>query len=372
MTEIYYGEILLPSTLHIAVGRECNLWWSTIAVFEEGDRSVYFETKCDIGRNTARAFVICPTKEQIGVHTLTIRSRDLRTRAILDEKTVTVCVCEADNLDAHRNILVIGDSRTWHTVDGEQGKNFRESGNKTTTAELMSLLQNTPGANFTFLGTDASERDAKVKNFAHNGWEYRLALQDLQDVGGVRNYVEKYCGAEAGSVLDYVTVMYGVNDLADWHQNHLDQYERSVAKIEDILSNAKALIDLILQDYPACQILLVLEPSTAANQDGFGYWYGTIADCQVEFEYAMKALRKRVIAEFDNGRYSKNVLLSTAGLWCDRLYGYPYVNRPQSARTDEAVVMRLVNCVHPHDNGYRQIADGYYSSILYAEQNKDK
>jgi len=368
MKEITYGEIILPSVIHVAVGRECCLWWSTAAVYEEGDRSVYFETKCDIGLNTKRAFVLKPKEKDIGDHTLTLRCRDLRTREILGEQTVTVSVCPCGGGSDNRNILMIGDSRTWHTVDGEQGNTYTQCGNKTTTTELKSLLDASDNGRFTFLGTFVSPADESVRNLASSGWEYTTAISELKKAGGVRAYVEDTC--HASGTLDYVTIMYGINDLADWHQNHLDQYERSVAKIDAITDAAKELVTMILADYPDCRILLILEASTSGDQDGFGYWGASDADCQVEWEYAVKALRKNIIKEFDCGRFSPNVTLSCAGLWCDRIYGYPYLNVPQSDRTPEATVMRLMNCVHPHDNGYRQIADGCYSSLKYIDGNR--
>lgn len=365
---IEYGEIILPDNIHVAVGRQLNLWWSTAAVYEEDDRSVYFEVKCDIGITAQRGFVLKPTEEMIGEHTFTVRSRELHTRKIISEKTLTIhVVSDKTEKKEDKNILMIGDSRTWHSVNSVQGENFYQQGNKTTTTEVKRLLNESEGTNFNFVGTKVSETDSTVRNLADNGWCYSTALETINEAGGIVPYIENACGA--GIIrLDYVTIMYGINDFADWHQNNLDQYDLSRVKFDSIIANAKALIDEILSGYPECKIVLVLEPSTSGNQDGFGYWGASDNDCQVEWEFAVKALRKKVIAEFDNGKYSKNVTLSTAGLWCDRVYAYPYLNTSASDRTPEATVLRLINCAHPHDNGYRQIADGDFSTIKYLEQ----
>ena len=367
MKEITYGELLLPAEIAVAAERQCQLWWSTIAAVEEGDRSVYFETQCPIGKCTSRGFLLEPTREQLGDYPLTVRCRDLRTRTILGEQTVKIHVVDPDAGSGARTILMLGDSRTWHSVGGEPGKSILEAGNKTTTAELKALLERYPGADFTFLGTRVSELDKSVRNLADNGWQYGTAISVLEDAGGVRSYIENDCKAGVGASLDYATAMFGINDLADWHQNNLDQYERSTAKIDRIVADAKKLFSMILSDYPDCRILLILEPSTAGNQDGFGFWGASDADCQPEWEFAVKALRKRMLAEFDCGRYHKNVTVSAAGLWCDRIYGYPYLMVPQSERTPDALVLQLRNCVHPSDCGYRQIADGYFSSVKYLE-----
>lgn len=364
---IYYGEIILPDDIHIATGRECNLWWSTVAVYEEGDRSVYFEVKCDIGLNTARGFVVTPTEEQIGDHKLVIRSRDLHTRRILSEKAATLHVVSEYAGEGERNILMIGDSRTWHSANGRQGYDRREQGNKTTTGEVELLLNSRHGAEFKFVGTTVSPIDPAVRNLADNGWQYATAIEAIEAAGGAKAYIENECGLGAGASLDYMTVMYGINDLSDWHQNNLDQYERSCAKIDTIVANAKKLCRMFEEAYPEIKIAVVLECSTAGNQDGYGYWGATDNDSQVEMEFAVKALRKKVIEQFDCGRFSPNVYVSSAGLWCDRIYGYPYLDAPVSDRTPDERVLRLINCVHPHDNGYKQIADGDFSTIKYLE-----
>ncbi len=369
LKEIKYGEIILPAEIHAAVGRECRLWWSTIAVVEEGDRSVYFEIRCDVGRTTARGFDITPVKAQIGSHDLWIRTRDIRTRAVIDEKNVRLIITDCDSVEGEKSILMIGDSRTWHSVSGPQGEVNVQTGNKATTTELKRLLDESKGARFSFLGHYVSALDASVRNLADNGWKYETAYNHFVNAGGVKKYLQ-FCSDDENVSLDYVTIMYGINDLSDWHQNLPDQFERCVKKFDSIVDYAKKLIDLINSDYPECKIVLVLESSCAGNQDGYGYWGCSDNDCMMEIEFAVKALRKRIISEFDCGRYASNVILSAAGLWCDRIYGFPYEMVTPNSRSNDRCVLRLVNCVHPHDVGYKQIADGYFSTIKYLENKQ--
>lgn len=367
LQDIFYGEIILPDEIHVAADREMNLWWSTAAVYEEGDRSIYFEVKCDVGITTARGFTLNAKRQMIGDHTLTIRSRELHTRRILSEKTVAVHIVDPYTGEGKKNILFIGDSRSVQSSNGPQGYRIREQGNETTTVETKRLLDMSKGATFNFIGTRPAEFDRSVRNLANNGWTYLSAIETIENAGGIIPYVENECGCGKDAALDYAVIQYGANDIADWHENNLDQYEKSVAKIDGVIENAKKLVDMLLEGYPECRIIIVLEASNCANQDGFAYWGATDNDCMVEQEFALKAFRKKNIEVFDNGAYSKNVTLSTAGLWCDRLYGYPYVMAPASVRSLESRVLRLTNCVHPHDNGYKQIADGDFSTIKYLE-----
>lgn len=98
-------------------------------------------------------------------------------------------------------------------------------------------------------------------------------------------------------------------------------------------------------------------------------WVGNITPrtSMEEMEKVSKLLRKELIETFDEGRYSHNVTLSSAGLWCDRKYGFPFYVEKVSSRQETAMKEVFIECVHPSDVGYGQIADGLFSTINYLD-----
>ena len=367
---VTYGEIIIPSVIHIATGRECNLWWSSIANIEEGDKSVYFETVCDIGKNTERGFVIDSSDSvggNIGNHALRIVSRKTSNREIISDVTTTLKIVNKANGSGSKNILMMGDSRTWQSFGGTNGtesfSNFVKGGNKTITSEVKDLLDKESGINPTFIGHKISSVNSSVRNCADSGQGYRYPLNQFNSAGSVESYAANN-GLTQG-VIDIATIMYGINDLSDWGQYNIGQFEISISKVNTILSNAKELVDAIVSAYPNCKIVMVIESTTCANQDGWAYWEGnqTKRHSMLEMEKAQKYLRKRIIKEFDNSKYSSNVILSSAGLWCDRLYGFPYIIGKVSSRCSAKTKEIFQECVHPFDDGYKQIADGIFSTI---------
>lgn len=366
--QIYYGEIILPDDIHIAAGTQCSLWWSTMAVYEEGDRSVYFDVTCDIGRTTSRAFVIDAEKQDAGTHLLTVKARDLRTRRIISERTVYVHISEAEPAAGNKSLLMIGDSRTWHSVGGVNGRECTEGDGKTVSTELYRLLNNGSDTCFRMVGSYVSRNDCRVRNLAENGWTYGAAADALEKAGGVRTYCEAN-GLDKDDFPDYVTVMFGCNDL---NVPGANSFENRAAKIDGITESAKRLVSMLLEAYPETTVLIVLEPSGSATQDGFGYWGGGSNTNMTECEYSIKALRKRIITEFDSGRFDSRVRISSAGLWCDRMYGFPYLTVSPSSRATDPSVLRQINNVHPHDCGYRQIADGIFGSVCCMESEKKR
>ncbi len=374
---ISYGEIILPSVIHVAEGRECNLWWSTIANVPEGDKSVYFETVCEIGHNNERSFTIKVTDvkpEFVGkTYPLRIVCRRTADREILSDVTTSIMIVAANKGEGVRNICHMGDSRTWQSYGGKNGtdnfKNFQREGNKTITTELKYLLDSNKGFSVNLVGHEVSKADPSVKNLAQSGQRFTYPIEQFKAAGGCKAYMEKY-GLPKGEKLDYVPIMYGINDLSDWEYNGVDQFERSVKKVPQILENAKKLIDETLAAYPKCKVILVLEPSTCGSQDGWGAWVYRLTwrHSMMEMEKAMLYLRKVLIQNFDEGKYHPNVSISSAGLWCDRLYGYPYIMVKESERTSAKIKEQFVECVHPFDDGYKQISDGIFSTIKALEE----
>lgn len=386
MKDLEYGEIIIPADIHVAAGFECNLWWSSIANVDEGDTSVYFETLLtdmsgsnQIGMdvrlmNMDRGIRFTPAESEVGsTYLLRIVSRRTADRMIISDVKTRVHVCAANAGDGRKNILMMGDSRTWQSFGGSDGVSSHKErcafkdGNKTITTELKRLLDANAGISFTFCGHKISTVDPEVRNCADNGQTFPYPSRVFAEAGGMKAYLAAN-GMRDGS-LDYATIMFGINDLSDWAKNQLDQYSLSKAKIKDIVAAAKALVDEISATYPEARIVLVLEPTTCAMQDGWAMWAGGITSrtSMEEMEKVSKLLRKVLIDIFDEGRYSSNVTISAAGLWCDRKYGFPFYVEKVSARQNVAEREVFIECVHPSDVGYGQIADGIFSTVKYLE-----
>lgn len=386
--ELKYGEIIVPADIHIAAGVECNLWWSSIANIDEGDASVYFETFLFDAEgakpivpssvrlmNMDRGIRYTPKESEIGTtYVLRIVSHSTADRQIISDVKTRLHICSPAAGSGKKNILMMGDSRTWQSFGGHDGvasaaeRCSEKAGNKAISTELKRLLDASEGAAFTFCGHKVSETDPEVRNCADNGQVFSYPGKMFSEAGGLKAYLAANGMAEGG--LDYATIMFGINDLSDWNTSQIDQFGASKAKIPAIIADAKALVDEISATYPEAKILMVLEPTTCASQDGWALWAGGITPrtTMEEMEQISKYFRKELIATFDEGRYLPSVTVSAAGLWCDRKYGFPFYIGKHSARQEDAYKEVFIECVHPSDVGYGQIADGIFSTVKYLEQ----
>ena len=117
--DMKYGEIIIPKRIEVAKSRQCNLWWDCIANYLIGDKSVYFETHCSIGHNLERCYRINGSEHSVGDYQLRIVSRYSKTREIISDETITISIVNDTVGTGSRQILMIGDSRTWHSVATE-------------------------------------------------------------------------------------------------------------------------------------------------------------------------------------------------------------------------------------------------------------
>lgn len=373
--DIKYGEIIIPNDIYIAKKGvnlndgangvcECNLFWDNIANVDNQDKSIYFDNYSTIGKNLDRCYRIA--ENNVGNYTLKIACRNSHNRKILSSKTLNIHIVDNTAGVGNKNILMIGDSRhVWYKGNQQGDSNAnRGSDGLAITMKVKELLAANSSAMFNFIGTKISDVDSSVKNLSQSGWQISSAINAINAAGGIIQYIEQSCGAETGASLDFCTFMFGVNDIMYWTSTDNGMFDSMTNKINGVISNAVSLVNLIHTGYPNCKIIVVLESTTCGTQNGFGYYGGTVGVQQrIETEYALKAYRKALITEFSKETYSSYVTLSSAGLWCDRTFGFPYYHQSVSVRTSKEQDINL-DYVHPHNEGMFQIADGIYSTIL--------
>ena len=372
-----YGKILLPSNIYIAQSIECNLWWSSIANYIDGDKSVLFKVNGFIGKTMDRCYRV--DTSVIASELITIISYDQH-GFLIDSKDVTIHVVNKNAGTGTKNILMIGDSRTWQSISDIQGSDTYTGGgdNKTITTRVKNLCGYTEGAHFDFIGTQISQLDANVKNEGYSGWSWQGIVSNSSifwnpntNALDFKYYMNNVLGL-TNQKPNYATIMLGINDLllGYWDKKDKDIYTTIIKRIDDILGYSRTLINQFVSDFPDCKLLIVIESTTCEHQSAFGEWNQMVGypntsgyDC----ERALKEFRKRIIEDYDNGKYNSNVILSSAGVWADRTYGFPYVKEKVSKQSSVATELLFKNSIHPHDDGYNQIGDGIFSTIKYLE-----
>ena len=374
----YIPRISMPAIIHIAVDRELNLWWDTIALYEKKYNNLRFQVVCSKGLTLERGFRFSPPQSSVGVdYPITIIAKNLNGKT-LQTVNSTIRVVSKTAGTGTKNILMVGDSRTWQNIGDVQGSATYTggTGNKTITTELKALMLANLGASPVFIGNQVSALDSAVRNEATSGVGidyYTNPSSPFYDSVGARLDFKKYMTAQGktGQNIDIVTVMLGVNDIWSSSSNDagLDLSIVAESKISGYINNMKHFITKVLDatyGFPSAKIVFVIE-STTSNMNGFGDWYGTVATIgnleQMACEKALHKLREEAILAFDNFAYNANVYVSAGALLCDRTYGFPYVMKAPSARASTATEMYHKNSIHPHDDGYKQIADGIFSTI---------
>lgn len=418
-------RITLPSVVFAAQGVEFNLYYDAITLGADAGLGAMpmwsVQVLCDIGYSLDRCFHLNPSGANVGDHDLHVHVYN-NARELIASKSVTLRVVPAIPPSEIRNLLLVGDStlnngplapwlRSRFTTLGGSvpvlhgGKGIapaRHQGWPGASFQDYATVAFDTRFEFTVTGASTLEQDASYSN---NGSVF--VIQDIYTTAGAGKIrAMKISGVNApsasgaliktggngpsaisyssfsvvssnplwnnttsqvdvenyrsmlgmGVLFDVVAIRLGVNDSL----GNL----RTEAQRATIIQYAKTIIDAFLSDNADCKIIVELPTTDGNTRGGWGANYGA-AGKKEEFQANVWRLRELMIEEFDNAAYHENVLLCATGCCIDRYYSYDRESI-QVASVIPIFADVHTNALHPATEGYYQLADALYPSILNA------
>lgn len=159
------------------------------------------------------------------------------------------------------------------------------------------------------------------------------------------NYMANVYG-DADKTIDVLTMANGINDCRG--------ALRSQSQIDEIVDNAKAIIDAFLSYNPNGKVLIALPKIKAST---------LIEVYPSSYTLNSYNLRKKINEVFSS--YDERVIIFGEVCGMDRFWGYPISEKAVAARIPEKMTYNG-DAVHPRNEGYLQIADTYLGALLYA------
>lgn len=329
---IFNSDLKLPHTIYVPIGRELNLYYDNLTSNANNMNGVvaviYNSVK---GASRHRYWRYTPSVEE--TFTLTVGIFD-RNGNVLSSDTCTITsILDERTETGNKQILFIGDSMT---------------AAQTMVTEVHTLMT-AAGDDVTLVGTKGSTGN---KHEGISGWEFDdfIGASSPFYIGGQIDF-DAYITANGTGALDYVFIQLGTNDV--YNEQPIND-----ADIAQIIVEAEQLIDYILADFPSCRIILGFPPKTPNNRYGWGTPYFT----KESYDRAMHKFWTALITNFDEGTYSAQVRLAINGMMLDRDYGFPLTTVNASARITSVQEVVSNDNVHPSTEGYKQMADAYYSA----------
>ena len=174
-------------------------------------------------------------------------------------------------------------------------------------------------------------------------------------------------------ILDIISIDLGINDMGQGSQSVFETSE----KFDSFIADCKLIIDSFIIHNNKGIVILVLPKSPSSSRS---------SKCADGYRINLHTLRERIISEFDNFKYSQNVIISQAGLSIDRQLGYQ-LNTDQTYAYEGQFNKRAVSeyfsitvnggdrfkfdpaieGYHPHERGYKQIAYAQAGAVIYAD-----
>lgn len=166
-----------------------------------------------------------------------------------------------------------------------------------------------------------------------------------------KRYVQKNITNISGAVdkVDFMIYQIGINDL-----------KNESITVENLIDNVKTFINQFLADYPDAKIIIGMPPS-GNDATGWSLHFFDISQFMM-FRIKMIEYQKMLLVNFDNGVFHRDVYVCNAGQMIDRIYGFPYKLEAVSSRVSTQI-MQHWDSVHPNQDGYNQMADGYFGMI---------
>lgn len=327
-------ELLLPSEIPAAVGREINIYFDNLLV-EDADR-YYIDVICEVGRHQNERWTFVP--EAAGTYPLTVGLyRDPTTPVASVETVVTV----SDTTTTGRapalpvTALFIGDSTTAAGLYTE---------------ELLRLFAS-DSRRIELIGTRG---EGDNRHEGRGGWTMDLYYQDKDSpfvFNSVFNFA-RYMEANGYRQLDYVGIHLGINDM--FAPTGDDDVRRL---IETKLPMLERMLDSIHEYNPSTIVGVMLAIPPSRYQDSFGNNYGA---GQTRWRYKRNILlwNKEVMARFGKRRQG-GIQLVPINVNLDTVHGMMSEQTPANSRSSR-LVTRQSDGVHPSREGYAQMADVVY------------
>lgn len=355
-------HLQLPECIYAVPGKEMNVYFDNIVLVINPDNYV-FDVTCVKGRNDKKRWCFTPTNEDVGSYPWSIKVID--ESGVLAEASMTLHVApENAGKGKDISILIVGDSLTNACVYPRR---------------ILSNFQTPGNPKVKMVGSNGPSYKPQPDGVAHEGWAgwrwdtfitrteppnkeskkpYNIASRFINKVDGkpvldFKNYFSIY---NNGKAPDFITFQLGVNDIFSATDDTLQ------TMIETILGHADTLIAAARKDAPNAIIGVGLVTPGSGSQDGFGQSY---ACRQTRWQYKKNqhALNQAMLAKFKNHADKKLVIIPTSlNLDCDN--NFPTVTEPVNV-SNEAMITRQSNGVHPAPAGYRQIGDTFYAWMKY-------
>lgn len=420
-------RIKLPKVIHVAVGREIDLYNRNVCSCINID-DYFFEWICPRGKNTIDKYTILPTINDIGSYILTLKVYDSKYNLVTTE-TASIIV-SPETLKSEKTILCIGDSLTndkpWISevkalsgdkltfVGSRGGTNKHEGRSGYSSSGYVTDSGYGFQGNYKIKVLGSLSVEPQVKK------QYNLPLTsgqtgkfDVEEIkledGATWIYLNRLSG---GGDVQPDSVAIGI-DMSVAGDNAIHYSEVAITSRNPFWNPATKSVDFSyysttygIQKPDIVQIWLGANETTAssdfelayvktmdttiknvkiivdkilsqwsgtkiimvlnqywADQSGMGQGYGANSRNEMTMRVGTFAMNKALIDGFEG--YHNDLVICSGGLLLDSVYNYPFKEVNINPRNPSIKVRSYTDWVHPSVEGYLQMADAMYSTISY-------
>lgn len=416
-------EILIPDLIYAIEGTELNIWNDAVSLSIDNGlyspRNYVVEWICNKGLVTNRCFRFVPTNSDVGIHSCTCSIYSSSTHNLIATKTFQIKVVSKNALNSQKRIVHFGDSLGSSTAK-KLYENFNNIDKFTGVVPIMLGTRGTTphyeavgGYTWSSYATEgAYQYRIQVTGvtsinvgavYSYNDEQYNI--REVNIVDGIGNLLLERTYGVAGSIdgisSGVITRVSGSGDDTVNFTNCVREPNNPVwdsdlgrlnfAKYRERLglnssekidaatfqfgvnesfgtpnlttildNNILPLYNAFMADNPNGKFIVGMTTSAGNDVNGSGSNYGASRNT---WKYLVNTynFRKMYLDELQN-QYP-NLIIAPSQLEVDRYYGYSFSSRQISQRTTTTEQYHN-NFVHPHSDGYGQLADALFATYV--------
>lgn len=331
------NKLSIPNKIRMLVGKELNIYYDNLLL---DDRNLF---DINITGNNANKlsnkvrYNSATTTTFNGNIKVTLGSRN--NKDLIDNTSYEIKYLSPYNgTNKNRKLLMIGDSNTFNLC----GKGYIQ--------EAIGNL------NIDTIGTQISG-SYSCEGYPGKTSEYIVGNQSpFYNPSNKKFDFSYYMNNNSFSSVDYVTIMFGTNDLYSVGAD-ITMY----SYIENIVNRYKTIIQSIHEYNSAIKVCVMLTIFSAESQNGY------VNTEHKRFKRNIHFLNERLLSEFCNIEDS-NVYVIPTNICLDTKYNYEHITTNANDYNSTDKIEWYPNVLHPMDSGYHQLADVIRGLINYLEQ----
>lgn len=344
------SNVQLADEYTLVVGDNFQLFYRSI-VQAPDPYGYYIKLEGKKGHAYNRYYEFCPTENEVGTYSLKVSVCDANGKEYGSDSTNLVVVSNKVENNKEKTILCFGDSLTANGVWAAQGISKYVANGYTNVKTIGSMTKELNGVTVNYEGNGGWQWSTYINGDGKKDSPFKSTTTKSKI--SFKEYAQKY----NVETIDEVYI------LLTW--NGISGKSKEFSFEDSLFSNAKTIIDQFHSDFPDGKITLLSIPKPSMNA-GLGSYYEINLGYGDNYGQSVTAMNYNQFMEdwCEMEEYSSFMSYVDVMGQFDSEYNMPTEGKPVNNQNSTTEQVGNAMGMHPTNNGYMQIGDAFYRTLM--------